>query len=67
MTSPWVIRSDSDAGLQIRATGDSRTIAGIAAPLGKWNAIRDHPGSYDEMRARGAFARTITQRDDVSP
>ncbi len=67
MTNPWIIRSGSDAGLEIRSTGDGRTIVGIAAPLGKWNAIRDHAGEYDEMFARGAFARTITQRAGKIP
>jgi HK97 family phage prohead protease len=65
--NPWIIRSDSDTGLEIRSTGDGRTIVGIAAPLGKWNSIRDQAGEYDEMLARGSFSRTIAQRAGKIP
>src|SRR4051794_6270418 len=65
--NPSIIRSDSDAELEIRSAGDGRTIVGIAAPLGKWNAIRDQAGEYDEMIARGAFSRTLAQRAGKIP
>ena len=65
--NPWIIRSAFDADLEVRSGGDGRTIFGLAAPIGKWNPIRDHAGTYDEMIARGAFARTISQRGTKIP
>ena len=42
-------------------------MVGLAAPFGKWNAIRDHAGTYEEMILLRAFKRTIEQRGTKVP
>ena len=50
------------ADLEIRRSGDGRTIAGICAPYGQTAQIADMNGRYAETIERGAFARTIAER-----
>lgn len=49
-------------GLEIRAGGDGRTIAGIAVPFDQPTEIHDATGSFREEFVRGAFDRTIRER-----
>jgi HK97 family phage prohead protease len=59
-TGERLIRSFAE--VEIRATGDGRTLCGIACPFGRMAEIRDAGGSYNEVIHRGAFARTIAER-----
>ena len=50
--------------LEVRASGDGRTIAGIVVPYERVARVSDGGPSYDEMFRRGAFAKTIRERGD---
>jgi len=45
--------------LEVRATGDGRTVYGIAVPFDTPTEIRDLEGEYTEVFRRGSFAQTI--------
>ena len=51
--NPWILSVGSD-DLELRSAGDGRTLIGLAAPFGKWNAIRDHVGEDIAEREEGA-------------
>ncbi|MDV8008595.1 HK97 family phage prohead protease [Rhodococcus sp. IEGM 1318] len=50
--------------LEIRSTGDGRTVHGIVVPYDSPTIIRDVDGEYEETFKRGAFARSIAERGD---
>lgn len=47
---------------ELRASGEGRTIEGLAAPFNSPATIRDAFGEYEETIAPGAFTRTISER-----
>ncbi len=51
------------ADLELRTTATGRTLVGLAVPFDRPTEIRDHEGTYTEMFRRGAFLRTLAQRD----
>lgn len=50
--------------IEVRASGDGRTIAGIVAPFNRSARVSDGGPPYEEMFAPGAFKRTIQHRGD---
>jgi HK97 family phage major capsid protein/HK97 family phage prohead protease len=48
-----------------RASGDGRTLEGYAAVFDTPTEINSHEGRFTERIARGAFAKTITERTPV--
>ncbi|WP_050656583.1 HK97 family phage prohead protease [Rhodococcus sp. 311R] len=48
--------------LEVRSSGDGRTVIGICAPFNSPTQIRELGGSFTETIQRGAFARTIAER-----
>lgn len=50
------------ADLEIRSTGDGRTVRGLAAPFDRPAEIHDWGGTFVESIRRGSFARTIRER-----
>lgn len=50
--------------LEVRASGDGRTIAGIVVPFETPARVSDGGPAYDEMFRMGAFAKTIAERGD---
>ncbi|ANQ69436.1 HK97 family phage prohead protease [Rhodococcus sp. 008] len=50
--------------LEIRSSGDGRTVHGIVVPFDSPTLIRDIDGEYEETFKRGAFARSIAERGD---
>lgn len=54
-----ILRHEVAAELEVRSSGDGRTVTGIACPFGKPTQIREFGRSYTESFAYGAFAATI--------
>jgi HK97 family phage prohead protease len=50
--------------IEVRSDGDGRTVVGIVAPFDQVARVSDGGPAYDEMFARGAFARSIAERGD---
>lgn len=50
------------ADLEVRASGDGRTITGIVVPFEREARVSDGGPSYMEMFRRGAFTKTIAER-----
>lgn len=48
--------------ISIRSGGDGRTVEAYAAVFDRAVPIRDHQGEYEEIIARGAFRKTISER-----
>lgn len=49
-------------GLEIRSTGDGRTVTGICCPFDSIARIDSYEGKFDEHFVRGSFQRTIAER-----
>ncbi|MGB3359873.1 MAG: HK97 family phage prohead protease [Rhodococcus qingshengii] len=47
--------------LEIRSSGDGRTVHGIVVPFDSPSDIRDYDGEYTETFKRGTFARSIAE------
>ncbi len=47
------------ADMEIRSTGDGRSVHGLAVPFDRETTVNDGFGPYREVFRRGAFARTI--------
>ena len=52
------------ADLEVRASGDGRTVHGIVVPFDHVARVSDGGPSYNEAFQRGAFAKTIAERGD---
>lgn len=50
--------------LEIRSSGDGRTVHGIVVPFDSPTQISDYDGDYQETFKRGSFARSIAERGD---
>ena len=50
--------------LEIRSSGDGRTVHGIVVPFDSPTQISDYDGDYQETFKRGAFTRSIAERGD---
>lgn len=50
--------------IEVRATGDGRTIAGIFVPWERTARVSDGGPSYKEMFQRGSLTKTIRERGD---
>src|SRR4051794_32748850 len=66
MNGTVIYRAAFDA-LEIRTTGDGRTVVGRAVPYDSWTRIHDADGEYDERFMHGAFARSVDQRASKIP
>lgn len=51
-----------DLEVRAGASGEGRTIVGLAVPFDTLVEINDSTGSYSERFVRGSFARTISER-----
>jgi HK97 family phage prohead protease len=50
--------------LEVRSSGDGRTVVGIVAPFDQVARVSDGGPAYDECFVRGAFVRSISERGD---
>ena len=50
--------------LEIRSSGDGRTVVGLVVPYDSPTTILDYDGEYEETFKRGSFARSIAERGD---
>lgn len=62
MTTRETIARATSTDLEVRSSGDGRTICGIACPFDSPTQINDYDGKYTETVQRGAFSRTIAER-----
>jgi HK97 family phage prohead protease len=58
------LRRAFSGDMEVRASGDGRTVCGIAVPFDTPTTIREFYDEYEESFARGAFAKTISERGD---
>ena len=49
------------ADIEVRSSGDGRTIAGIVVPFGRTAVVSDGGAPYEEGFEQGAFAKTIRE------
>jgi HK97 family phage prohead protease len=59
---PSLITRTHTADLEVRSSGDGRTVHGIAVPFDAPTEIADAYGHYVEMFRRGSFTKTIAER-----
>jgi len=57
-----VSRSYEPVDLEVRATGEHRTVFGLVAPFDSPTPIVEYGRSFTEVIRRGAFTRTIRER-----